>query len=77
MPILNANNITTTTLGIQYQYSTEPTKCGRCGKWFYKGSVSCCVQHGLGQCCHYGDKEAQAPAESKSIKDFLRSIYPF
>lgn len=39
-------------------------KCQGCGGWFIKGTVSCCVNHSSGTCCHYGETPTTPPQHS-------------
>ena len=44
---------------------TSPKRCAGCGKWFEPipemQNVSCCVMHPPGTCCHYTEREVDAP----------------
>lgn len=36
-----------------------PYQCSICQQWYVRvENVSCCVSHGPGQCCHYGERLA-------------------
>lgn len=40
--------------------------CRGCSNTYIKGSISCCVMHAPGTCCHYGDTLVNLPQRSDS-----------
>ena len=46
-------------------FENKPVKCPGCGKWHEKilGMLhqGCCVMHGPGTCCHFGEREVEEP----------------
>lgn len=49
--------------------------CSKCKTWYIRyANISCCVLHGPGQCCHYGEHQA-TEEEIAAVRDMSPFVF--